>query len=128
MADPTIVYFGLKPTTILMQTSSGFDGTAQTGTPTLSPGLYTFPIQAGGGLYGLHIEPITVHNITFKGSGTLTIKKTIGTQEAVIGTIGSGQGEYAEDISLSPGESLKFASSGAGAVSVTGSVATGYWG
>lgn len=127
MADPTIVYFGQYPTTISMQTSNAFNGGAQTGTPTLSPGHYEFPSQAGGGHYNFHTEPVDVKNITFKGTGTLSIRKVFRGVEAEIATIGNGAGEFFENTTLSPGESLKFYSTHAGTVCITGALAGGPW-
>ena len=127
MADPTISYFGQFPTTIVFQTSSGFNGTAQTATPQITPGVYTFPVQAGGGEYDLHDNTIRVEGVTFKGSGTLTIKKSVAGLEASIGTITGGEGSYALDILVTPSESLKFYSSGAGAVAVSASLTNSDW-
>ena len=121
-----VSYFGQHPTTILFQTSDGFNGTAQTGETVITPGLYTFPVQAGGGLYNLHNECVDVKNITFKGSGTLTISKTIAGMDATIATIGSGQGEFFENTTLSPGEALKFTCTGAAKVAVTAALASGF--
>jgi hypothetical protein len=104
-----------------MRTSDGFDGTNQTGVPVLSPGLYTFPVQSKGGLYEFHKEPVCVKGISYKGTGDLQIIKMIRTgTEALIATIAGGEGEFFEDILLTPGEALKFSNSGAGTVSVTG--------
>ena len=123
MADPTIVYFGQDLSTVLMMTSNGFDGTSLTGLPSLSPGLYSFPVQAGGGLYSLHTEPVVVRSIAFKGSGSLSIRKVFGGQEAVVATIANGQGELLDSITLSPGESLKLYSTGAATVAITAQLA-----
>jgi hypothetical protein len=112
----TIKYFGRQPTTIVMQSSNAFDGTAQTGTPTISPGLYLFPVQAGGGLYNLHEETIEIKQVTFDGGGTLTVTKVVGnpaspTTSTVVATLASnGQNLMANttNIYLTPGEALKF--------------------
>lgn len=124
----TISYHGQIPTTVIFQTSDGFSGTAQTGVPVITPGLYTFPIQAGGGLYNLHTEQIDIKNITFKGAGVLTIKKAFAGIEATIGSIAGGEGEFFENTTLSPGESIKFYCTGAAVIAITASLTSGFWG
>jgi hypothetical protein len=114
---PTIAYFGRQPTTIVLQSSDQFNGTAQTGTPTITPGVYTFAPQSGGGLYNFHCAPnpagpVTVKQIAYKGGGTLTVKTVVAGIEVVIGTITS-EGALFTDISLSVNEALKFSTSGA---------------
>lgn len=128
MADPIISYFGQHPTTILLETTDGFSGTAQTGTPELSPGLYKFPPQSGGGLFDFHDDVIDIKNITFKGSGNLLIKKVLksGT-EAEIAKITSGEGEFFENTTLSPSEAIKFICTGPAVVSITSSLTKCFW-
>ena len=113
----TIKYFGRFPTTMVLQSSSNFDGTAQTGTPTLAPGIYTFPAQAGGGLYNFHEVPIEVKQIAYSGGGTCTVTKVVGpvgapVQSVVMATLSSGTPADQVQIYLSPGEALLFSSSG----------------
>ena len=127
MADPIISYFGEYPTTMVMQTSSGFNGTAQTALPVITAAVYTFPAQAGGGLYAFHDNTVRVSAVTFKGTGTLTIKKTVGAQDATLGSVTNGEGAYTTSIIVSPGESLKFFSTGAGVVTVTASLTQSSW-
>jgi hypothetical protein len=132
MANATISYFGQLPTTIVMKTSDGFDGSAQTGVPVITPGLYTFPLQALGGLYNFHSVydgSIEVKNISYKGTGTLTIKKSVASVDITIATIASGEGEFFENTTLSPGETLKFiCAGGAATVAVTAVLTSGMWG
>lgn len=119
MANPTIIYFGASPTTIVMQSSSNFDGTEQTGTPALSPGLYTFPVQVGGGLYDMHEkvgngDPITILSISYAGGGTLTVKRKLEAANVSfqIGTV-STQGDLTfnpGELTLNEGEQLVFTS------------------
>ena len=45
----TTVYFGAKPTSIILQSSTQFNGTATTGAAALTQAIYTFAAQAGGG-------------------------------------------------------------------------------
>jgi hypothetical protein len=77
LPGPAIQYFGRFPTDIVMQSTNSFNGGAQTSLPTLSPGQYTFPAQAGGGLYWFHTEPVEVKQIAYSGAGTLTVKKVV---------------------------------------------------
>ncbi len=127
MAEPTISYFGQFPTTILFQTTSGFNGGAQTGAPVLTPGVYTFSAQPGGGHYNFHDHAVKIHGITFKGAGSLVVKKDLSGQEAKIAEITSGEGERLGETILAPGESLKFYSTGAGTLTITGSLMTSLW-
>lgn len=109
----TISYFGQFPTTIILRSSTDFDGTtAQSSDPVITPGLYTFPVQAGGGVYNFHTEGIEVQNITYAGGGTLSIYKVMAGISALIKTI-TAQGESFDNTVLNAGESLKFVSSGA---------------
>lgn len=117
--EATIKFFGQDPTTIVMRSSTSFDGTAQTGTPDITPGKYVFPVQAGGGLYNFHEGPIEVLNVFYSGGGTLTIKKRIvgganpgpGDLDVDVDTI-SGSGDLAVlKMALSKGEYLVFTSS-----------------
>lgn len=126
--DPTIKYFGNRPTTIVFQGSAAFDGTAQTGEPTLSPGLYVFPLQAGGGLYDFHEECIEVKQISYVGTGNLTVERVI-TQAgspvmtSLIATIGASDPMNLHNFFLNPGEALKFTGGGASPkVSITASL------
>lgn len=80
LPGPAIAYFGRFPTDIIMQTNSSFNGTAQLAPPVLSPGQYTFPVQAGGGLYNFHTAPIEVKQIAYSGTGTLTVTKVLTTK------------------------------------------------
>lgn len=128
MADPTIVFYGQFPTTIVLVSSDAFNGSAYTSTPTLSPGLYVFSTQAGGGLYDFHNrvgtqEPIDIKNITWKGTGTLTIKQILpGAIKATIGSITGGEGIFTQNITMSPSESLEFTSASPGTVAITASL------
>jgi hypothetical protein len=136
MATPTIVFFGEAPTKIIMQSSSQFTGSAQTGTPTLSPGAYLFPVQAGGGLYNMHElvgcqESITVVSITYAGGGTLTINRqnslVASPLVSPLGTIAaSGDLNFQPgEITIAPGEELLFTTTGATnpVVGITGMLA-----
>jgi hypothetical protein len=133
MADPTIVFFGQFPTTIVLVSSDAFNGTVHTGAPVITPGAYVFPTQTGGGLYNFNTlvgtqEPIDIKNITWKGTGTLTIKQVLpGPVEATIGTITSDQGAFFTDLTISPAESIKFYSASPGTVSVTALLTNSAW-
>lgn len=125
----TIKYFGRLPTTILMQTTDAFNGAVQAATPTITPGLYTFAPQAGGGLFAFHDEPVEIKQISYEGSGNLTVTKFIGpvaspVTSSVIMTIASGTPVNFTNVCLSAGEFLKFTNSGAGKVAVTSHCAT----
>lgn len=110
---PTIKYFGRFPTVIVFQGSSSFDGTAQTGTPTIAPGIYTFPLQAGGGLYNFHESPIQVKQIAYSGGGTCLVKKVInGVQTVLIATLTTAAPVDFVDFYLAPAETLVITSSG----------------
>lgn len=113
---PTVKYFGSAPTAIILQTSDNFDGDDQTGDAVITPGLYTFPEQAGGGKFNYHEEPVKVLAIAYKGSGNLTVSKVFGnisgSPESVVTTV-SPNGSYNSPINLVPGEYLKFTSVGA---------------
>lgn len=111
---PTIKYFGQNPTTIVMKSSSNFDGTtAQAALPVITPGLYTFPAQAGGGLYNFHEYPVDVMEVAYKGGGTLTINKILSSGgTVVVGTIAGTGVFFQESFSVMPGEVLQFVSSG----------------
>lgn len=126
---PTIAFFGQNPSTIELQSSTDFNGTAHTGVPVITPGKYTFPPQAGGGLFNFHDYPIDIKNITYRGGGTLTITKTIAGGDAVIATI-STQGEYFENTTISPGDYLKFTTSGATnpSIAITSQLTSFMWG
>lgn len=134
MADPTIEYFGQLPTTIILKTTTEFTGTAMISVPVITQGLYTFQEQVGGGHYNFHKESIDVKNITYGGAGSLAVKKVTGGKEVLIATLTPTAGELFENTVLSPGESLKFISTGSGAgigtpaiVAITASLA-GNWG
>jgi len=114
----TIYYFGRFPTTIVMQSSTQFNGTAQTGTPVMSPGAYTFPVQAGGGLYAFHDLPIEVEQISFSGGSTCTVTKVVEDsngstlQSTTLATLNSSNPIYNTKTFLTPNEYLTFSSSG----------------
>ena len=122
--DPTVVYFGSFPTTIVLQCSAQMDGSAHTTFPVITPGVYTFPVQASGGLYDFHNrigngEPVTILAVSYVGGGTLTVNRVLtvasGTRTILIGTV-AGAGELTFDeksLILSPGETLTFSTSGA---------------
>jgi hypothetical protein len=135
MPGPTIEYFGQLPTTIVLKTTDNFNGSAMTGTPVITPALYTFPAQAGGGEFDFHNEPIDVKNISYGGLGTLSIYKVVGGKDVLLATLSPTSGEMFENTTLSPGEKLKFVSAGSGAsvpapavVAVTSSLTSGFWG
>ena len=143
---PTVLYHGQRPSTIVMQSSSQFDGTtAQSGTLALgtlvmTPGLYVFAPQAGGGLYNFHDlvggqQSITVLSISYKGGGTLTVSRKFvnvtGFPTIQVGTIASagdlvfGLGE----LTLAPFEDLTLVSTGATnpIVAITAMLSSGTW-
>jgi hypothetical protein len=136
--SPSIVFFGKNPSTIILQSSTNFDGTAQGSDPAITPGLYTFPAQAGGGLYNFHDlvgtqEAISIQSISYLGGGTLTVKRklqsAVGTPTVTIGTV-TTQGDLVfEDNSLVLPfhEDLVFTSSGGTSpvIAVTAKLANG---
>ena len=136
--SPSIVFFGKNPSTIILQSSTNFDGTAQGTDPVITPGLYTFPAQAGGGLYNFHDfvgtqEAVSVQSISYAGGGTLTVKRKLqtaaGTPSITIGTV-TTQGDLAfEDngLVLSFNEDLVFTSSGGTSpvIAITAKLANG---
>jgi hypothetical protein len=140
MSGPTIIYFGASPTTIIFQSSTNFNGTAQTGTPTLSPGVYVFPVQAAGGLYNMHEllgngDPITVLNINYTGGGTLEVERVLdivpGDPTSTVGTIsGSGDLQFKPgELVLNKGIQLSLSSSGATnpVVAITAMLSSAGW-
>jgi hypothetical protein len=117
--SPTVKYFGRFPTVIVMQSSSQFDGSSPQGSPAvISPGVYTFPAQAGGGVYAFHETPVEVKQIAFAGGGTLTVTKVIGVfggatvASSVIAVITGATPVDLTQFFLSPGEYLTMVSSG----------------
>jgi hypothetical protein len=127
---PTIVYFGRFPSVVVMQSTTNFDGTTpQSSPPVLSPGIYTFPPQAGGGVYAFHQGSpgfynstqmqIEVKQVAYAGGGTLTITKVVGiagqtpVMSSVVEVITSADPVNLSDLFLAPGEYLTFVSSGA---------------
>jgi len=145
MANPTIVFFGQMPTTIVMQSTSQFDGTTpQTisypTNPVMSPALYVFAPQAGGGLYNFHDlvgtqESITILSISYKGGGSLAVSRyysnVAGTPSIPVGTITTAGDLVFEtgDLTLSPYEDLTFISTGATnpIVAVTAMLTSSTW-
>jgi hypothetical protein len=128
----TVQYFGRFPTVIVMQSSSQFDGTtAQSAAPVISPGVYTFPAQAGGGLYAFHQDPVEIKQIACSGGGTVTVTKVVGTpgstpvMSSAIGSITGAIPANFTNLFLAPGEYLQFTSSGSTTpkVSITGQLA-----
>lgn len=110
---PTIKYFGKFITSIVLQCTDAFNGAAQTGTPVITPGVYTFPAQAGGGLFNYHDESIVVEQISYTGGGNLTVIRAGAYGEVTIATV-SSNGTLNNHIHLTPGEWLKFTSVGSG--------------
>lgn len=115
---PTVKYFGRFPSVIFMQAVDEFDGTTLQGSvPTITPGLYTFAPQSGGGVFNFHEDPIEVKQICYSGGGTLTVTKVVGTPSSpiassVVATITGPAPVSFSNIYLSPGEYLKMVSSG----------------
>jgi hypothetical protein len=114
-------YFSSIPCTVILQTSSGFDGTAVTGTPTQGPGEWVFPAQAGGGLYNFHTvygTPIRIQDISYQGSGTCTVNQIINGTATPIAALSGTAKELFNDLVLSGNTTLSFQSSGAGQVAI----------
>lgn len=131
MFNPTIVYFGSAPTTILMQHSANMTGIAYgpSVVPAIRPGIYEFAAQDCG-KFAFHDVPIVVKNISYKGGGTLTVTKHLLSNDAQIGALPAiTTSDYMEDIFLGPGEYLKFVTSGATnpKVAITSRVAQSEW-
>jgi hypothetical protein len=142
---PTIVFFGQMPTTIIMQSTTQFDGsTPQTinypTNPVIGQGSYVFAPQAGGGLYNFHDLvgtqlSITILSISYKGGGTCTVSRLLsnvsGTPSIQVGVI-TTQGDLVfetGDLTLAPFEDLTFVSSGATnpLVSITAMLTCSTW-
>ena len=111
MPGPTYSLFSEQPASVILESSSNFDGTAQTGTPAKSAGGLKYPAQAGGGLFNFSVQTRVVQ-IAYKGGGTLTIKQVTGTVEITIGTI-SSEGAFTTPILFTKGQQLKLLSAGA---------------
>lgn len=130
MANPSIVYFGSAPTTIVLQSAADFNGNAPAAVPAISPGLYLFAPEANMGKYAFHDEPIIIKNISYKGGGTLTVTKHLRSNDAQIGALPAiTTTDYVEDLCIGPGEYLKFVTSGATnpKVAITARVAQSEW-
>lgn len=121
----TISYFGRFPTVIFMQATDEFDGTTlQASAPVITPGLYTFAPQSGGGVFNFHTDPIEVKQIAFAGGGTLTVSKVVGApgspvMTSVVEIITGTAPVNFSNLYVSPGEYLKFVSSGSTSPQVT---------
>ena len=111
---PTVTYFGRLPTSIVMQSSTQFDGTtAQSAAAVITPGLYTFPVQALGGYYKFHNESVVVESIAYTGAGTLTVKRMFATGAGVVDATATADTLISTKIRLTPGEWLEFVTTGA---------------
>lgn len=111
MPGPTYSLFSEQPASVIIESSSNFDGTAQTGTPSKSLGGLKYPAQAGGGLFAFFV-PTRLLQISYKGGGTLTIKQVIGDVEVTVGTITS-MGVFTTPVMFTKGHMLKLESAGA---------------
>jgi hypothetical protein len=103
-------FFGAGPVSVVLSTSTTFNGTAQTGTPQLSPGLVSFPSQAAGGLFNFHKKSLIIKGITFSGTGGADIKIThplLGATEVVVAQMTSNQSVFNLNIHLPAGASIK---------------------
>jgi len=108
-----IKFFGILPTSIVLQSLGDFSGAnLPSADPVITPGQYLFAPEAGIGKYQFHEYPITVSAITYRGGGTLTVKKGFAGGTAIIATIAT-QGEYYEDIAVGAQEWLEFSTVGA---------------
>lgn len=127
----TYLYFGEHPTTLVMETTSGFDGSAPASAspPTIKPGKVILPAEATSGLFNFHIYAIKIHNIIYNGGGNVTIKKFFKKAddttevESTFTTTLNQTNPLESPIILSPGEYLKFYSSGAGLLAITSQLA-----
>lgn len=116
MVAPTIVYFGQYPSTVVLQSSDNMNGTAMTGTPVITPGVITFPVQSQGGLFKFHTEGVNVIGIDYQGGGTLTVKKMLSSGALITIATQTGDGHVnlpGQMTSLMPGEALQFFTAGA---------------
>lgn len=111
MPGPTYSLFSELPASVIIETSSNFDGTIQTGKPARSAGGFKYPVQPGGGLFAFSVATRLLQ-IAYKGGGTLTIKQVTGDAEITIGTI-SGEGLYTTATLFTKGQFLKLENSGA---------------
>lgn len=109
----TVKPFGRLPTTVVLQTSDNFDGTAPTGTPTIAGGVVAYPEQAGGGQFKLHDKVIEILDASSLGGGSLTIvRKVQGTTALSVPVSGLSD---LKGMQLPPGEWLEISSTGGGA-------------
>lgn len=99
------------PTVVVFEATGNFDGTAPTGTPSVSGGVVAYPAQSAGGLFKLHDKPITIHEVASIG-GTLTIVKKVSANTELSVPVASAA-SLAGTILL-PGEWLVFTSTGPG--------------
>lgn len=85
--DPSYDLFGLAPTSVILQSSADFDGTAYASdvAPTKEPGCLAFPVQAGGGYIPALYHPVKVLSVTTTTVGvTLSGKLVLGSSEVVL--------------------------------------------
>jgi len=121
MPAPTYDYFGTNPVTIVLQTSSAFDGVALLPgvIGDIKPGLITFPVQAGGGLIDFHTRPLLIQNIMAKAGLVVDVSMIYaGGVEVVVGKIEATNKSISESFVLPVNAALKLSSIAAGEVSI----------
>jgi hypothetical protein len=129
-------FFGQVPGTVVLQTNDNFDGSSHTATPVITPGMAVFPDQCLGGLFDFHTRPLThqqdsidIKEIAWEGVGACEVYRVSHGREILIHTF-SANGEYFENIVLTPTEYLKFVSTGTAGhktVAVTATLAMNPW-
>lgn len=108
--------FGGSPVTVVMQTTSDFNGGTQSGTPTLSPGLAVYPAQTGGGLLR-HSRPLKITSISMSDghNATITMIHAGVSAELPVGSITNTVRVLCGPYVLPAGSQLKIVSSGGSA-------------
>ena len=103
-------FFGAGPVSVMLSTSTTFNGTAQTGTPQISHGMVVYPSQAAGGLFNFHKKGLIIKSIVFSGTGKIDLKIThplMGATEVTVAQLDTNQRAANLNIHLPLHASLK---------------------
>lgn len=112
---PTNSFFtSAVPSTVFLESSTNFDGSAQSGAVTVGGGVSRYAAQAAGGLLPTFDHTVEVSQILYLGGGTLTVLlvDTVSGAEIPLGTI-TTSGMLDKKVVAHPKMRLKFTSSGA---------------
>ena len=114
MANPTYDYFGSNPVSIVFKTSDNFNGSAFAGgtIATITPGVATFAVQAGGGLLNFHTRPLIIKNIIGGGVAAAVSIVYPDSTEKEIGNLSNTVDVLSGDFYLPVNAGLKLVSSG----------------